>query len=130
LNLKSSFVWNIMWRSITFGYRHFRTTDTPHLQESSRSIRWTAGLLDSVGRERYFLLFYAYHSVHRESILKKFKRDDTLVQYFIISCKSLYMFQICLFHDDGWTHTVCHPRCCEYSLIELLMMVVGYARNM
>jgi hypothetical protein len=36
--------------------------------------------------------FYAYHSVHRESILKKFQQDDT-VQYFIISCQSLYMFR-------------------------------------
>jgi hypothetical protein len=36
--------------------------------------------------------FYAYHSVHRESIPKKLQWDDTLVQYSIISCKSLYMF--------------------------------------
>jgi hypothetical protein len=21
-----------------------------------------------------------------------------------------------LIHDNGWTHTVCQPRCCEYSL--------------
>jgi hypothetical protein len=38
--------------------------------------------------------FYAHHSVHRESIPKKFQQDDTLVQYFIISCKSLYMFRV------------------------------------
>jgi hypothetical protein len=38
--------------------------------------------------------FYAHHSVHRESIPKKFQQDDTLVQYFIISCKSLYMFHL------------------------------------
>jgi hypothetical protein len=37
---------------------------------------------------------YAHYSVHRESIPKKFQQDDTLVQYFIISCKSLYMFRV------------------------------------
>jgi hypothetical protein len=37
--------------------------------------------------------FYAHHSAQRESIPKKFQQDDTLVQYFIISCKSLYMFR-------------------------------------
>jgi hypothetical protein len=37
--------------------------------------------------------FYVHHSVHRESITKKFQLDDTLVQYFINSCKSLYMFR-------------------------------------
>jgi hypothetical protein len=38
--------------------------------------------------------FYAHHSAHRESITEKFQQDNTLVQYFIISCKSLYMFQV------------------------------------
>jgi hypothetical protein len=28
------------------------------------------------------------------SIPKKFQQDDTLVHYFIISCKSLYMFRV------------------------------------
>jgi hypothetical protein len=41
-----------------------------------------------------FREFYVHHSVHRESIPKKFQKDDTLVQYFIISCKSLYMFRV------------------------------------
>jgi hypothetical protein len=38
--------------------------------------------------------FYVHHSVHRKSIPKKFQQDDTLVQYFINSCKSLYMFRV------------------------------------
>jgi hypothetical protein len=29
-----------------------------------------------------------------KTIPKKFQQDDTLVQYFIISCKSLYMFRV------------------------------------
>jgi hypothetical protein len=37
--------------------------------------------------------FYAHHSMHRESILKKFQQDDTLVQCFI-SCKLLYIFRV------------------------------------
>jgi hypothetical protein len=28
------------------------------------------------------------------SVPKKFQQDDTLVQYFVISCKSLYMFRV------------------------------------
>jgi hypothetical protein len=50
------------------------------------------------GRKRFMSdslkSFYAHHSVHRESIPKMFQQDDTLVQYFIISCKSLYMFRV------------------------------------
>jgi hypothetical protein len=45
-------------------------------------------------RKYSYANFYAHHSVHRESIPKKFQQDDTLVQYFIISCKSLYMFRV------------------------------------
>jgi hypothetical protein len=98
--------------------------------------------------------FYAHHSVHRESIPKKFQRDDTLVQYFIIYCKSLYMFRVkhspiirssiklYLQHltnrvwpavvvddDDGRPQSV-NTRCCKYSLIELLMMGECFTRNM
>jgi hypothetical protein len=40
------------------------------------------------------IIFYAHHSVHRESNPKKFQQDDTLVQYFINSCKSLYVFRV------------------------------------
>jgi hypothetical protein len=40
------------------------------------------------------ITFYVHHSVHREAIPKKFQQDDTLVQYFINSCKSLYMFRV------------------------------------
>jgi hypothetical protein len=87
------------------------------------------------------------------SISKKFQPDDTLVQYFIISCKSLYMFrvkqspiirssiklymqhlvltnwQFRLIHHDGRPHTV-NTRCCKYSLIKLLMMGECFTRNM
>jgi hypothetical protein len=50
---------------------------------------------NTVARKMYNIeSVLAHHSVHRESILKKFQQDDTLVQYFIISCKSLYMFRV------------------------------------
>jgi hypothetical protein len=49
---------------------------------------------------RLMFRFYVYHSVHRESIPKKFKQDDTLVKYFINSCKSLYMFRVKVTHHQ------------------------------
>jgi hypothetical protein len=90
-------------------------------------------------------LFYAYHSVHREPILKKFQQDDTLYSTLLFPVSRCTCFgrnprpssgtqfklysqhlgwqPVCvqpssfwLIHDDGWTHTVCQPRCCEYSL--------------
>jgi hypothetical protein len=47
----------------------------------------------SYKRSNNYYEFYAYHSVHRESILKKVPTRWHFVQYFIISCKSLYMFR-------------------------------------
>jgi hypothetical protein len=35
-----------------------------------------------------------------------------------------------LIHDDGWTHTVSLPQMLWVQLIDLLMMGMGYARNM
>jgi hypothetical protein len=89
----------------------------------------SSGLLRSVCWLMFIDKFYAHHSVHRESILKNFQQDDTLVQYFIISCKSLYMFRVkhSVRSSDSSTTTAGHilfvnTRCCKYSLIELLMM--------
>jgi hypothetical protein len=97
------------------------------------------------------------HNTNRV-IPKKFQQDDTLVQYFIISCKSLYMFRVkhstiirssiklylqhLVLTNRAWPAVVVdefrltghrlfvNTRCCKYSLIELLMMVESFTRNM
>jgi hypothetical protein len=44
------------------------------------------------------IIIYCVYSKTRiktvKTIPKKFQQDDTLVQYFIISCKSLYKFRV------------------------------------
>jgi hypothetical protein len=54
-------------------------------------------LLHPVSDITSIFAFYAHHSVHRESILKKFQQDDTFVQYF-------YFLQAVL-HVSGGTFT-------------------------
>jgi hypothetical protein len=98
------------------------------------------------------MLNYIYNT---DNIPKKFQQDDTLVQYFIISCKSLYMFRVrnspiirssiklYLQHlvltnwmsRNSSTTTAGHTlfvntRCCKYNLIERLMMGEFLTRNM
>jgi hypothetical protein len=60
-------------------------------------------MLSTVGTEGYNPHFNKVFSILYESQTgqllfpfpkKKFQQDDTLVQYFIISCKSLYMFRV------------------------------------
>jgi hypothetical protein len=100
--------------------------------------------------------FYVHHSVHCESIPKEFQQDDTLVQYFINSCNSLYMFRVkqspiirssiklylqhLVLINRVWPAVVVdeselgtlfiNTRCSKYSLIELLMMGDSFTQNM
>jgi hypothetical protein len=85
------------------------------------------------------------------SILKKSQRDDTLYSILLFPVSRSTCFGLnprpssgarlnCIHSIWSWTvssdsstttarHTLFNTRCCEYSLIELLMMGVGYARN-
>jgi hypothetical protein len=56
-----------------------------------------------------FIKFYAYRSVHRETILKKFQRDDTLY--------SILLFPVSRSSTTTAGQTLLNTRCCEYSLI-------------
>jgi hypothetical protein len=92
------------------------------------------------------IMFYAYHSVHRESILKKFQQDDTLYSTLLFLVSRFTYFGRnarpssgarlnCIHSICGWQTVCVQPSSWMsqefwYSLIELLMMGVCYARNM
>jgi hypothetical protein len=105
-----------------------------------------------------YLEFFAYHSVHRESISKnsnKMTLYSTLL--FPVSRSTCFGHVPCpssgahltvltasevdkqcvsrrrrgrLTPDAAWTHTVCLPQMLYVRLTDLLMRGMGYARNM
>jgi hypothetical protein len=123
---------NKLWK-----YYHLNDKTHTRYMNSKTAILQKANLIPSIW------------TIKVPTFLKKIQRDDTLYSTLLFPVSRSICFgrnrrpssgaRLNCIHSiwgsDSSTTTAGHtpfvnPRCCEYSLIELLMMGVGYARNM